>query len=338
MKTGRDYVAGMRRQVGWFVMLGIGALVLLLLVVSLRTNVFAKKFTLIVAPPSAVSFFTGQAVQFQGFTIGRVSDIELREQGEVLVSLRLLDRYRHMLHEGAKARLVKQSWIGESTVELTAGDTNKRPLRDGEKVGYQTEATVEQLLRDLKPAVENANVLLREMASLAKWANNPNGDLRVALAGMRQLGKLNGEKIEQAVERFSAVMNELQQISKTAKNQKLVEDLSHSLKVTTRILDNLEPLSKKVGKQGEQTLKQVNVLIAHVNELTHSLDLVASDLSELTPELPGLARQSRQTLEQMQGLLRNLRNSWLFGGGETVNHKAGESNMVAPPLTEGANP
>jgi phospholipid/cholesterol/gamma-HCH transport system substrate-binding protein len=336
LKGGRDYVAGMRRQVGWFVLLGIGALVLLLLVVSLQTNVFAKKFTIVVSPPSAMSFFTGQAVQFQGFTIGRVSDIELREQGEVLVYMQLLDRYRHMLHEGAAARLVKESWIGESTVELTAGDTKKRPLRDGETVGYQSEATIEQLLRDLKPAVENANVLLREMASLAKWANNPNGDLRVALSGMRQLGKINGEQIEQAVERFSAVMGELQAMSKTVKNQKLLEDLSHSLKATSRILANLEPLSKSVGKQGEQTLKQVNVLLGHVDELTRSLDTVAADLSELTPELPGLARQSRQTIEEMQGLLKNLRNSWLFGGGETTNHKANETETVAPPT--GARP
>ncbi|HXH64178.1 MAG TPA: MlaD family protein [Mariprofundaceae bacterium] len=335
---GRDYVAGMRRQVGWFVLLGIGALVLLLLVVSLQTNVFAKKFTLIVSPPSAMSFFTGQAVQFQGFTIGRVSDIELREQGEVIVYMQLLDRYRHMLHEGAAARLVKEGWIGESTVELTAGDTKKRPLHDGEKVDYQTEATIEQLLRDLKPAVENANVLLSEMASLAKWANDPHGDLRVALSGMRQLGKINGEQIEQAVERFSAVMGELQAIAKTAKDKKMVEDLSRSLRVTSRILDNLEPLSKSVGQQGQHTMAQINVLLGHVDELTRSLDTVAADLSELTPELPGLARQSRETIEEMQGLLKNLRGSWLFGGGEAPNHKASETETVAPPLTGGTQP
>jgi phospholipid/cholesterol/gamma-HCH transport system substrate-binding protein len=328
----RDYVAGMRRQVGWFVLLGIGALVLLLLVVSLQTNVFAKKFTLIVSPPSAMSFFTGQAVQFQGFTIGRVSDIELREQGEVVVYMRLLDRYRHMLHEGAVARLTKEGWIGESTLELTAGDTKKRPLHDGEQVGYQTEATIEQLLRDLKPAVENANVLLREMASLAKWANDPHGDLRVALAGMRQLGKINGEKIEQAVEGFSDVMKQLQAMSKTMKDQKLLEDLSRSLKASSRILTNLEPLSKSVGQQGQHTMAQVNALLGHVDQLTRSLDTVAADLSELTPELPGLARQSRQTIEEMQGLLRSMRNSWLFGGGAD-DHKANTNGTVAPPLT-----
>lgn len=332
-----DYVANMRRQVGWFVLLGIGALILLLLVISLQTNVFSKKFTLMVNPPSAQSFYTGQPVQFHGFTIGRVSDIELREQGEVVVFLRLLSRYRHMLHEGSSARLVKQGWIGGDTiVELTAGNTKNPQLRNGEKIGYQSEASVEQLLRDLKPAVKNANVLLGEMASLAKWANNPNGDLRMSLAGMRQLSKINGEKIEQAVERFTSVMKQLQAMSKTVQNKKVLEDLAHTLKVTTRILNNLEPLSKSVGAQGEHTLKQVNLLLVHVDELTRSLDMVAADMSELTPELPGLARESRRTLEQMQGLLKNLRRSWLFGSGENAPSKSSEEGTVAPPA--GARP
>ncbi len=333
--AGHEYAGGMRRQVGWFVMLGIGALVLLLLVVSLQTDVFSKKFTLIVSPPSARSFFTGQAVQFQGFTIGRVSDIELRRQGQVRVSLQLLDRYRDMLHEGAAARLVKAGLIGESTVELTAGDIHKRPVHNGEDIGYQTEASVEQLLRDLKPAVKNANVLLSQMASLATWANDPNGDLRVALAGMRQLGKIDGGQIEQAVERFSSMMARLQSMTATIKDHKVVENLSHALIASTRILDNLEPLSKAVGEQGAHTMQQMNVLFTHVDALTRSLDEVAADLSELSPQLPGLARESRQTIEQMQGLLKQMRGSWLLSGGSPA-HAGGSSQTVALPV--GARP
>jgi ABC-type transporter Mla subunit MlaD len=333
--AGHEYAGGMRRQVGWFVMLGIGALVLLLLVVSLKTDVFSKRFSLIVSPPSARSFFTGQAVQFQGFTIGRVSDIELRRQGQVRVSLRLLDRYRGMLHQGAAARLVKAGLIGEASVELTAGDLHKPPLHDGEVIGYQTEASVEQLLRDLKPAVKNANVLLSQMASLATWANDPNGDLRVALAGMRQLGKIDGGQIEQAVERFSAMMAQLQSMTATIQDRKVVENLSHALKTSTRILDNLAPLSKAVGEQGAQTMQQMNALFSHVDALTRSLNAVAADLSEVSPQLPGLARESRETIEQMQGILKQMRGSWLLGGGADA-HAGGPSPTVALPV--GARP
>jgi len=42
MVDSTDFVSGIKRQVGWFVMLGIGALILVVLIVSVRSNVFSK--------------------------------------------------------------------------------------------------------------------------------------------------------------------------------------------------------------------------------------------------------------------------------------------------------
>jgi phospholipid/cholesterol/gamma-HCH transport system substrate-binding protein len=86
------YVGNIRHKVGWFVMFGLGAIMVILLVETLRTEVFARKFTLYVQPSSASSFYVGQEVKFQGFTTGRVGDIVLQKQGEVRVSLRLLEQ------------------------------------------------------------------------------------------------------------------------------------------------------------------------------------------------------------------------------------------------------
>ncbi|MDQ6972962.1 MAG: MlaD family protein, partial [Mariprofundaceae bacterium] len=151
--TGYEYVSGVRRQVGWFVMLGLGAIVVLLLVATLRTEVFAGKSTLFVSPPSASAFFIGQEVKFQGFPIGRVDDIELQASGEVRIALRLLERYRGMLHQGSAVRLVKPGLLGQETVELSSGDVQTAILGDGAQVAFIEQATLEQLLMDMKPAV-----------------------------------------------------------------------------------------------------------------------------------------------------------------------------------------
>ncbi len=327
----KGLVAGMRRQVGWFVVIGIGAIVVILLVTSLRTDVFAKKFYLNFSPPSASAFYVGQPVKFQGFTIGRVGDMELLPEGRVRITLRLLERYHPMVHQGAKARIVKEGLIGEQVVEVTGGDPKAPVVRDGQALAYETEASIEQLLQDLKPAVANANTLLREAAELTTWLNDPYGGVRQVVARLGEISQgLSRERVEGIVDDFARILSRLQKIAGEFEQHHVAEQLSGSLKMTTRILSDIEPLSKKLGEEGPRSFEHINSLLQHVDQLSQSLDIVASDLSELTPELPGLARESRGTIREMQELLKGLRGSWLFGGGEEKQAEV----PVAPPVMD----
>ena len=332
MKT--DFVRGIRRQVGWFVMLGIGAVVLVLMVISIRTDVFAKKFTLYVSPQSAASFYIGQPVKFQGFTIGRVQDIELQQEGRVNISLRLLERYRGMLHEGAKARLTKEGLIGQQVVEISAGDIQSPALRDRERVGYETEATIEQLLLDLKPAVANADTLLREMAGFAEWLNDNEGNVRLAMEDIRKISAgLAAVGLKDIVIQLGQTLADMQTVMNQMVENRVAEQLASSLKMTRQVLENVEPMTRSLGKTGPKTMAHVNRLMARLDKLTESLNVIAADLEELTPELPGLARETKSTIGEIQGLLRGLRGSWMFGdGGETTDGR--EENRIAPPALD----
>ncbi|HKJ83965.1 MAG TPA: MlaD family protein [Mariprofundaceae bacterium] len=327
MKQG-DFVAGMRRQVGWFVMFGIGAIVVLLLVVSLRTDIFASKFSLYVSPPSAAAFFVGQPVKFQGFTIGRVNKIALQEQGKVTIDLHILERYHNMLHQGATVRLVKEGLIGQQDVEITPGKSSAPVLADKAFVGYESEASIEQLLLDIKPAIANADTLLRELVTLAKWVNNPDGDVRVAMANIREVSKgLHRTDVEKAIKEATAAFTRIHALTDQIVEHKVAERLSGSLAQTATVLKDIEPMVKSLGKTGPESLKNLNALLTRTDKLTRSLNGIAADLQELTPELPGLAQQSRDAIEQIRKVLDGLRGSWLFAKPE----KPGKKQDVAPP-------
>lgn len=324
----------MQRQVGWFVMIGIGAIVIVILVISLRTDVFAKKFNLYISPPSASGFYIGQPVKLQGFAIGRVGNMELDKEGRgVRIRLTLLERYRSMLHTDGIARIAKEGLIGEDVVELLPGTPANPMVKDGDQLNYETEATIKQLLEDAKPAVRNANTLLRELADLATWLNDPHGDFRQMTARLNQVSKgIKPEHLEASLQNFSLVMDRLHLLVEQIEKNDVAKRLSDSLETTTAILADLRPLSKKLGQEGPQAFDHVSSLLAHVDELSSSLDVVAADLAELTPELPGLARESRATIVEIRGLLQNLRNSWLFGGGSVAEETSDE--LVAPPAVE----
>ncbi|MDQ6956566.1 MAG: MlaD family protein [Mariprofundaceae bacterium] len=334
MVDSADFVSGIKRQVGWFVMLGIGALILVVLIVSVRSNVFSKKFYLFVEPPSASSFYEGQSVKFQGFAIGHIDQIELQDEGQVRISLRLLERYRHMIHQGAVIQFTKEGLLGEQVVELTRGDIAKPMLNSGELLNYETEASLEQILTDLQPAVDNANVLLRELASLSTWMNDPDSDLRVGMSNLRKITEpVDGKSLQLAIETFTQAVQKMGNVADDLDEQKVALRLADSLTATTDILENIKPLSQSLGKYGPETIERSNALLTHVDKLSSALNIVASDLSEMTPELPGLARDSRATLKEMQALMKNLQSSWLLGGG-TLEKATQESLETAPPVLD----
>ncbi|MDQ6967403.1 MAG: MlaD family protein [Mariprofundaceae bacterium] len=334
MVDSMDFVSGIKRQVGWFVMLGVGALILLVLIVSVRSNVFAKKFYLFVEPPSASSFYEGQSVKFQGFAIGHIDQIELQDEGQVRITLRLLERYRKMIHQGAFIKFTKEGLLGEQIVELTQGDISKPMLNSGEILSYETEASLEQLLTELKPAVGNANVLLRELAELSVWMNDPDSDLRVGMTSLRKITEsVDGKSLQSAIETFTQTLEQLGHVASDLDEQKIALRLADSLAITTDILENIKPLSQSLGEHGPETIQRTNELLAHVGKLSSALNSVASDLSEMTPELPGLARDSRATLKEMQALMRKLQDSWLLGGGSSAKITE-ESLETAPPVLD----
>ena len=327
-----EFVVSIRRQVGWFVILGIGAILFLLFAFSLRTDLFANKFYLRFTPTSASSFYVDQPLKYQGFTVGRIDAMDLQQNGQVLITLRVLERYQPMIHEGAHLQLTREGLIGEQTLEISAGDINKPPVKDGQTIEYRTAATVEQLLQDIKPAVENANKLLGEMAALATWLNNPGSDIRQITSRLNAVSQdLNRENVGKLITNLADALENLKSLTDDLEEQKVAKQLATALEASASILTSLRPLATQVGREGPESLKRINSLIEHVNRLSKSLDIVASDLSELTPELPGLARESRQAIAEMQDILKSVRGSWLVGSGDSDKPK---DESVAPPILE----
>lgn len=327
-----EFVSNIRRQVGWFIILGIGAIIFILLTVSLRSDLFANKFYLSFSPPSASAFYVGQPVKYQGFTVGRIDHMELQGDGRVRINLRLLERYHAMLHEGAFMQLTREGLIGEQTLEISAGDPNRPVIAANQMIGYETAASVEQLLQDIKPAVANANTLLKELAELASWLNNPQSDVRQVTTRLNSVSQdLTRENVSELIDSLAGALANLNALTRDMKEQKVAMQLADALQASTAILTDLRPLSEQIAEQGPQSIEHINSLIQHVDKLSKSFDTVASDLAELTPELPGLARESRQTINEMKDILKSVRGSWLVG-----NQPAAKSTEtpVAPPVMD----
>jgi len=334
MSETTDFVSGMKRQVGWFVLLGISAFVLVIILVTIRSNIFAKKFILFVEPPSASGFYEGQQVKFQGFGVGHIDDIQLQHQGQVRIRLSLLERYRPMLHQGAVLHLTKEGVIGEQIVEITAGDTSKPPLAHEQLLTYETEASLEQLLVDLKPAVGNANVLLKELAVMSQWMNDSQGSFQMAFSNLQQMTHgVQGTSIEASMVEMHATLQQLTQLVASLNQENIAAHTAAVLVSSEEAMKQVKPLGEHLNQQLPETLKKLDALLLQVHELSKTLTTASQDVTQLTPELPGVAHALKGTLSEMQRTLRQLQGSWILGN-KQAHQQAVDGVEVAAPILD----
>jgi len=311
-----DYMQGMQRKVGWFVLLGLGMLLLMLFIAGVRSNFFAQKFYVFIQPPTAIAFYEGQPVRFQGFSIGYVDMIELLEHGKVQITLQLLDRYRAMLHEGAVVQLAKEGLIGEQFLRITAGALAAPVIQNNLLLSYESETSIEQILEDIKPTIAQADRLLSELGNLAAWLNDPAGDVRLAISNFRDFSAgLRGEDMQKMTHEMVGLLKHTRLVMEEVEREHMMANVSHVVGSTAVALDEIKPLMHELGQQGGDVLENLNTLLERIAVLSDSLNVVSLDVTELTPELPGLTRELRESVSESRLLMRSLRQSWLLGGG-----------------------
>ncbi|MDQ6962995.1 MAG: hypothetical protein Q9M28_10815 [Mariprofundaceae bacterium] len=302
-----------QRRVGWFVILGITLVIGFLVMMSFRTDVFAKKFSLYVSPVSAASFHIGQAVRLHGFRVGAVHDIMLQADGTVNVQLLLLEKYRLMLHANVKARSIKEGFIGELSLELVPGLVSAGEISPDSYIGYESEVTIEKLLQDIKPTVDHAGTLLKEVATFSTWLNDPYGDLRVGVAHMRVFsGQLQDSQVTKLGHDMRLLAQELKQLTQAAVDQKTVENTNRVLLQTESMLLKLDPFIQILKDDGTQTVQKSVVVLDELDMLIQTLNRIGVDVEAATPQLPGLVDNTNKTVEDMRDMAKRLRASWLF--------------------------
>jgi len=335
MSQADEYLGGMQRKVGWFVLIGLGAVVVVLLIAGYRSNFFAKKFYVFIEPPTASSFHEGLPVKFQGFAIGNVNNVELLGHGQVQIKLQLLERYRNMIHEGATAQLTKEGMIGEQFVRLSAGNTKAPAIKSMTVLTYESAASIEQLLEDLKPTVDLADKSLREIGIFVEWINDPSSDVRLIMGNLSQFMEgLNANDMAAMGVEIQQVMTLIRKTLVDADKEHMIANLSHALGSTGKTLDDVKPFAQDLGKNGGKSLEKLEGLLVKMQKLTDHLNVISSDITELTPALPGLTRELRDSLNESRVLMKTINKSWLLGGSDSDTISPEGSYLVTPPAVD----
>jgi phospholipid/cholesterol/gamma-HCH transport system substrate-binding protein len=195
----------------------------------MKQELFTPKTRLHFLTESGTDLKEGMAVKLSGFRIGKVDALALTGDANVQVTLEINDAYMKWVRHDSRARLVKESLIGDTIVQIEPGSESEAVLRSGDRIAFEREEGMGRVVERLADQVEP---LIKDIRQITQYLNNPDGDVKQSLA-----------KLNTAMAELNASLKRVDRILAAAE-----KDVPGTLRTTRETLESSKKVVDSVGK------------------------------------------------------------------------------------------
>ena len=289
---------GLELKTGLFLLLAAFLVVAGILAALVRQGVFTQTAPLHFFANSAQGIGKGMAVQLFGFKIGAVDTLNLESNGAVKVRLLVQSEYLRLINQDSTARIAKEGLIGTSIIEIVPGRAPSRPVSENGVLKFERAADFSSIAEELAAQVRP---ILADLKQLTDSANQPDGDIRVAIKNTRQL---TAEMSEVARQMTKLAANTDRQLSGVlAKADKAVDKVDATFDKASNTVDNLG-----------NTLAGLPELLLKLDRTLANFEAASADARKVTSsaadELPPALRDARVLAKDGRAIVDGAKHSW----------------------------
>ncbi len=240
---------------------------------------FSGSYELYTILETADGITPGSSVRLRGVAVGSVGDVRLDPvTGLVRVALKMDSGVQ--IHPGAMAAISGLSALGSVTLSISPGDLSVPPLEPGSLVPPAPTTDLLGMLTDQAPVLvaRTDSVLLtanQAAAEVSALLGDPNSDLRLALAGLRQttmalnaLIRAQSATLDRTLRNSEALTADLSDFTAT-NSDSLTLAVSQLNNVLRRVNSNLSTI--------ESSTETLDELLARVSDSEGTLGLLLND-------------------------------------------------------------
>ncbi|WP_078119243.1 MlaD family protein [Thiosocius teredinicola] len=320
----------------------LGATVLIALVLFLFTLIKAdalrelfdpgEPLRLVLPDEGLYGLTEGAKIEVLGTEAGKIQRIVIEPDQKIHAMARLSASMVPFVRGDSEAIIRKTFGVaGDSYVEITRGTGEPMDWEYAVLTARPDRAptdSIGEIMEDVRsrviPILEQTERTMTALADLTERLADPEGDLQGVLADINAVtGRIErGEGTLGSLLSDEGTAKELEALLLSA--NKAVDQLGPILEELQKTAQQVTSLSRSINAQS----KDLPEISASVKSVMASLDVVMADLKKTSPELPKITRDisastanipvllgmTQQTLSELEGLLRQLRNSWLIGG------------------------
>lgn len=248
----------------------------------------------------------GMDLTFSGFPIGRVSRIELAEDGKARILVDVASKDARWLRTSSVFTLVR-GIVGAPNIRAYTGLLNDPPLPDGAvRTVLQGDASAEipKVISAAKELIENLNnltsssgavgAMLANLQTTTNRLNGPGGALTVLLGSEEE-----AKKLALTLERTNSLLARLDRLA--AKTDTQVFGDKGLLPETRATVVQLNAL---LG-DARTSLKQADAILQNVQAVTANAKDATADLGQLRADVDA-------SLRKVDGLISEIARKWPF--------------------------
>jgi len=247
--------------------------------VAYKKGMFSKVYTYTLSSKTGENLTEGMPVTVWGFTIGRVSSLELNDQGIVLIRIRIPERHIRMIRSDSKFVLDKPL-IGTPRIIVTTNNLNGPPLSPQTIPEMAESNDINEIIKRAKPIVDKADQIIANVAQITAHLSNPEGDVNRILRDAETL-----------VSRFSKKESLLEMIVGDPESVKSMHQALRKLKeIMARVDGILERIDTMADKTDEEfygrdgVLKQVRDILSDMLEKLTKLDATLDNIHKVSSQ------------------------------------------------------
>jgi phospholipid/cholesterol/gamma-HCH transport system substrate-binding protein len=310
--------------VGAFLLVAIGLFVFILISMGANQRWFARNYYYYSTFASARGLSVGMPVQFKGFQVGKITDVELTEDNEVRTTFYIEDRYIDKVNENSILQLVTNPLGLGGGLLFHQGRTETEPIPEysyipswntkearflverNEVVVPRNQDPINDILPLLTPILENANrVLLSLDTAMLQISGTLSGDTQGPMSDILR-------EADTAIQQLDAVLANVDTI--TANLAVASEEMRDPTGLATRLIDPKGSIETFLD-DGNAVYHEVEQILAGLNDSVAQLEELSRFANDSTPQLAGLLEEGRETLSTGQDVLEGLANNPLLRGG-----------------------
>jgi phospholipid/cholesterol/gamma-HCH transport system substrate-binding protein len=272
--------------------------------VAYKKGVFSKVYTYTLSSKTGENLTEGMPVAVWGFTIGRVSSLELNDQGTVLIRIKIPERHIRMIRADSKFVLDKPL-IGSPRIIVKTIDLNG-PLLSPETIPEMTESNdINEIIKRAQPIVDKADRIMANIAQITANLADPEGDINRILRDAEAL-----------IARFSKKESLLDMVVGDSESVKSIHEALKKLRdITVKVDGILERIDAMAGKTDEELygrdgvlpqfrniLRDLTAKLAKIDATFDNINKVSSEAADSTKDLRALRKQLDETVTAIGNL------------------------------------
>lgn len=272
--------------------------------VAYKQGMFSKVYTYTLSSQTGENLTEGMPVAVWGFMIGRVSSLELNDQGTVLIRIKIPERHIRMIRADSKFILDKPL-IGSPRILVRTTNLNGPPLSPLTIPELTESNDINEIIKRAQPIIDKADRIMANIEGITANLADPKGDVNRILRDAEAL-----------VARFSKRDSLLEMVVGDPESVKSIHEALKKLRdITVKADGILQRVDGMAGKTDEQLYGRDGVLpqfrnilrdlltkLAKIDATFDNINKISTEAADSTKDMKVLRNQLDETIQTVRDL------------------------------------